>query len=490
MSENMNVIGNNIANVNTIGFKSSSATFQDVLAQSVATASGTGQIGRGVQLGAITPQFTEGSFETTSNATDLAIGGNGFFIVTPQNQTTQYYTRAGSFDFDSEGNFVNSAGDVVQGWALDANGNDVGTLGDIKLSTFTSPPSATSQLTTITNLDSTATADSNSLIAAWNGQDPTAPIADTSYAYSTTQQVYDSQGNSHDITIYYNPVNSKNTDYAAGTTDPTDPTNTWEYIVTCNPSEDLRAGFQGTAAQGILMTGTLTYDPTTGDISSVSAYTDDSGTAPDTAANWTESSFSSAGYPETTAQFVSGVPQTISLDMGIRSTSGEWSDGGTSTLADVQGGTALGTSDWQPEAQTSTQYAASSSTTYQTQNGYAPGFLNSISVDTDGIMTGSYSNGQDLKLFQIGLAKFNDEQALTDVGNSLWSANTQSGDPITGQPNNTGLGNISPDSLEQSNVDIATEFVNMITTQRGYEANSKVITTVDTMLSDLINIIR
>ena len=485
MSDAMNVIGNNIANVNTIGFKSSSATFQDVLAQSVATASGTSQIGRGTQLGVISPQFTQGSFQSTSNATDLAIGGNGFFIVSPQNQNTKFYTRAGSFNFDSEGNFVNSLGDVVQGWALDSSGNDVGTLTDIKLNSFTSPPSATSSLTAITNLDSTATSDSTSLFGAWNGQDPTAPIADTSYDYSTTEQVYDSQGNSHDITIYYDKLNP-DSEYAAGATDPD---NTWEYIVTCDPGDDLRAGFQGTAEQGILMRGTLSFNATTGDISSLSAFTDDSGTAPGTAANWTQASFSSTGDPEFTTQFVAGVDQTISLDTGIRSTSGTW-NAGAANVGAITGADPLPSSTWQPEAQTSTQYAAASSTNYQTQDGYGPGFLNSISVDTNGIMSGSYSNGQILKLFQVGLAKFNDEQALTDVGNSLWSANSASGDAITGSPGNNGLGSISSDSLEQSNVDIATEFVNMITTQRGYEANSKVITTVDTMLQDLINIIR
>ena len=147
MSQAMSVVGDNIANVNTIGFKSSSATFQDVLAQSVATASGTSQVGRGTQLGVISQQFVQGSFQSTSNATDLAIGGNGFFIVSPKNESTQFYTRAGSFEFDAQGNFVNTSGDVVQGWTLDSAGNDVGTLTDIKLDTFTSPPSSTTTLT-------------------------------------------------------------------------------------------------------------------------------------------------------------------------------------------------------------------------------------------------------------------------------------------------------------------------------------------------------
>jgi flagellar hook protein FlgE len=111
-------------------------------------------------------------------------------------------------------------------------------------------------------------------------------------------------------------------------------------------------------------------------------------------------------------------------------------------------------------------------------------------VGTDGIMTGHYSNGQILNLYRVGLAKFNNQQALSKVGGNLWSATRESGDAITGHPGENGLGSISPNSLEQSNVDIASEFVKMITTQRGFQANSRVITTVDTMLQDLINIIR
>jgi flagellar hook protein FlgE len=111
-------------------------------------------------------------------------------------------------------------------------------------------------------------------------------------------------------------------------------------------------------------------------------------------------------------------------------------------------------------------------------------------VGTDGIMTGHYSNGQILNLYRVGLAKFNNQQALMKVGGNLWSATRESGDAITGHPGENGLGSISPNSLEQSNVDIASEFVKMITTQRGFQANSRVITTVDTMLQDLINIIR
>ena len=143
-----------------------------------------------------------------------------------------------------------------------------------------------------------------------------------------------------------------------------------------------------------------------------------------------------------------------------------------------------------PQALTSTQYASSSTTVFQTQNGYGTGFLESISVGTDGIMTGHYSNGQILNLYRVGLAKFNNQQALFKVGGNLWSATRESGDAITGHPGENGLGRIAPNSLEQSNVDIAAEFVKMITTQRGFQANARIITTTDDMLQELINLKR
>lgn len=487
----MSVIGDNIANVNTIGFKSSRTTFQDVLAQSVATASGTAQIGRGSTLSAIDTLFQQGSFESTSNATDLAIGGNGFFIISPPNEETQYYTRAGQFRFDADGNFVNPQGYIARGWALDASGNDVGTLTDIRLSTFTSPPEATQSVTAITNLNSQDTSNADSLFDTWNANAVSGtPIGDSAYGYQTAIRVYDALGNSHDITIIYDKMNAAS-EYNDGAVDLN---NTWEFIMTSNPDDDLRTAFAGSDAKGILMRGTVTYNATTGALQSMSAFEYDGAGDPTDNANWTRTTtFSPEGYPQTTAQFVAGVNQPVALQMGTRSTNGAWTAGagyGT-TVADVDtGGLGLPTSSWEPQALTSTQYASSSTTVYQTQDGYGTGFLESISVDTDGVMVGHYSNGQILNLYRVGLAKFNNEQALNKVGGNLWSATRASGDAITGHPGANGLGSISPNSLEQSNVDIAAEFVKMITTQRGFQANSRIITTVDAMLEELINLKR
>jgi flagellar hook protein FlgE len=496
----MSVIGDNIANVNTIGFKSSRTTFEDVLSQSVSTASGSSQIGRGTALSDVDTLFQQGSFESTSNATDLAIGGNGFFMVSPMTSETTYYTRAGQFRFNADGYFTNPTGYVAQGWALDDNGNDTGTLVDIVLNDFTSAPQPTNGITAITNLDSQDISNSNSLFSVWNADAATGPIQDASYGYQTAIRVYDSLGNSHDVTIYYDKMNTSSEYNDSGATQDFD--NMWEYIVTVNPDEDMRTLGAGlNHAQGVVMRGTLTFNSASGALADMSAYiwngttsTAGVGDDPDgidNNANWVPATFSTDGYPQVNAQFVPGVNQILEMQFGLRNTGTSWVAGGAANVGAIAAGTnqsILTTSE--PQALTTTQYASSSTTIYQTQDGYGTGFLENVSVDTDGIMVGHYSNGQILYLYRVGLAKFNNAQALSKVGGNLWSATRDSGDAITGHPGANGLGSIAPNSLEQSNVDIAQEFVKMITTQRGFQANSRIITTTDDMLQELINLKR
>ena len=143
-----------------------------------------------------------------------------------------------------------------------------------------------------------------------------------------------------------------------------------------------------------------------------------------------------------------------------------------------------------PDALSTTYYSSASTTVFQTSTGYGAGDLQSISVDTDGVITGSYSNGQVTPLFRVALAKFQNVQGLFKEGGNLFRETRNSGDAITGQPGTNGLGSIAANSLEQSNVDISNEFVKMITTQRGFQANSKIVTTVDDMLSEVINMKR
>lgn len=279
MGEAMSVLGDNVANVNTVAFKSSRSTFQDVLAQSVSTAAGSAQVGRGVTLSAIDSLFAQGSFESSSSPTDMAIGGQGFFMLrAPGSSEADLYTRAGEFTFDQNGSLVNTVGDYVQGWSIDStNGERQGTIGDITIGKNT-PPVATTSLEVIANVDSRNTNETNEdrLFANWNGTNaasvnPTDPIDATKYDYTTSNKIYDSKGASHDITIYY---------------DRTSQDNQWEFLVTCDPSEDKRVlstdqqtiytpdttyNYQTQKGAGALLYGVMQFD-TSGNVTSIDAY--------------------------------------------------------------------------------------------------------------------------------------------------------------------------------------------------------------------------
>jgi len=463
LGNSMTVIGDNIANVNTVGFKESRVTFQDVLSQTVATTAGSAQVGRGTSLAEISSSFAQGSFESTNSSTDLAIGGSGFFIVRdPGSANNEFYSRAGEFRFDKDGNFVNPSSYICRGWKLDeTTGQDQGTITDITMSSFTSSPSETSLMTMIMNLDSGAvnstTGSNTALSGVWDGADADGVfLADSSSVYQTTLKVYDSLGSTHDVTVYL--------DKGESATDPV-----WEYIVTTNPSEDFRTVTQADQ-KGLLARGTIEFNGASGDISGgVNSITcslnDGDGT-------WTAltnaDATSNGGYFSVPAEFIAGSPANIGLNFGTRFNGTVWANNALST----------------------SQYASASTTVFQSADGYGAGDLQSVSVGTDGVITGQYSNGQVLPLYRVALAKFQNEQGLYKVGGNLFRETRLSGDPITGKPGSNGLGSISPNSLEQSNVDLATEFVKMITTQRGYQANSKIITTIDQMLAEIIQLKR
>ncbi len=528
-SDKMSIIGNNLANVSTLGFKGSKMYFQDIMSQDMATASGIKQVGRGVTVSDITTDFAQGSFQTTSESTDMAIGGNGFFKVKTKGQDTSFYTRAGEFRFDKDGYLVDPNGYVLQGWQVDrapvthaSNVAEVqtgtrikGAPTDIRLNNFQSQPQATTKLTMLSNLDSTAVSRSDgganpyfALEQLWSGKASTPLSADT-YSYSSTLKVYDSNGSSHDLTVFFDPVTVSNTGGKK----------VWEYMVTCNPGDDNRTlgtantRISTTSAAGLLMMGTITFD-TAGKIQGMSAYTLSNVNAdlsqPGAAKNlnnWTPAPFSSEGYPVFTANFLGSSNASfpaasnaanIKMDFGLRNTdsvTGWAKAAGVNTAADV--GNDITNINRLPRfasteitAQTTTGYAAGSSTLTQTQDGYTAGFLQSVSVSRDGVLTGSYTNGQTLDLYVVTLADFSNKWALRREGGNLFSQTRASGDATTNRPNQAGKGSIAGDSLEMSNVDMATEFVDMITTQRGFQANSKTITTVDALLGEVIQMKR
>ncbi|NOX26478.1 MAG: flagellar hook-basal body complex protein [Deltaproteobacteria bacterium] len=279
MGEAMSVLGDNVANVNTVAFKSSRSTFQDVLAQSVSTAAGSAQVGRGVTLNAIDSLFAQGSFESSSTPTDMAIGGQGFFMLRDAGSATaDMYSRAGEFRFDQNGSLVDPVGHFAQGWTIDTTtGERAGTIGDISIGKNT-PPVATKSLEVIANVDSRKMNEANEdrLFANWNGTNvaainPSDPIDSTKYDYTTSNKIYDSKGASHDISVYY---------------DRTTNDNQWEFLVTCDPKEDLRSlttkekaiynpdtryNYKNDKGAGALMYGVMQFD-TAGNVTSIDAY--------------------------------------------------------------------------------------------------------------------------------------------------------------------------------------------------------------------------
>lgn len=388
----MDVIGNNIANVNTVAFKAGRVNFEDILSQTVEgarspQAGGMGgvnpkQVGLGMGISSIDTLFTPGSLQSTDNPTDFAVQGEGFFIVSDGSQV--YYTRDGAFKTSADGALVNSNGFRLQGWMADTDGNIDSTQA---LQNITIPvgaqmkPKATTQIALEGNLDANAAAGSE---------------------WITSVQVYDSLGNPHNLTITFEK---------SGTI-----TNGWDWEATLD----------GSTATG---TGNITFDAN-GSISS-------SGTG--------------------TANFAIPGANAISLNIDF------------SQL---------------------TQFGGNPTAYINFQDGYEAGSLDMVSTDSGGVLTGIFTNGQSKALAQIALATFSNPGGLLKEGGNLYQISNNSGLPNIGTADSGGRGSIAVGKLEMSNVDLAQEFTNMIVTQRGFQANSRVITTSDEMLQDLINIKR
>lgn len=502
-SQGMSVVSNNLANTNTVGFKGSKTVFQDTFYQAVNSSQGVSQVGTGVSLAAIYGDWSQGSYESSTDATDLAIDGDGFFVVVNPQTGSTYYTRAGDFRFDSSGYLVNASGMRVQGWALDADSGDITSgVGDIVISAFQSPPSPTTSLAMYFNLDSTSqdesTSETNPFFAMFENWDGSAesPLGDGLYAYQNTITVYDENGSAHVVTVYFDPVSGD------AVTDAKTGTSTWEFMVTCAPAEDGRTldgqGVGTTSAAGVLMIGTLTFSAS-GELTSMSAYTLKSGAGGNLKdlSNWTLADISDNGLATFTANFTGSADASatdqkgavaVELDLGLGSSKKAW-DATTASNAAVLGTSAAALGNFvsaKPSKTTTTSYNASSATLSQSQNGYASGFLQSLSVGSDGTVTAKYSNGQITDLYRITLANFTNADGLQREGSNLFSATRDSGEAITGVAGTGSLGEISANSLEQSNVDMGTELVRMITLQRMYDASSKIISTADTMLQTVI----
>jgi flagellar hook protein FlgE len=512
----MNVTGSNIANVNTVGFKGSRATFEDVLYQSISGTSGSSQVGRGTALSSVDTSFGQGSFESTSESTDLAIGGKGFFIVRNAESETNYYTRAGQFRFDADGYMTNPAGDILQGREIDRTTNaPYGVDTDIIVSQAPSEPRATEFIGMNVNLQSDAEVAGTlgSLSGVANGSVTAVSISEgkyprvgdytISYAAGTstlTVQVAlrDPTGALTGTTSTYSAVVAAGTTYTNFASSGLDITTDSAMVDTASRT----IAFQGFSTDYV----SATRNPTTTSnySSSVTAY-DSLGqphvvtvyfrkayetTTPQTSV-WEWMAHLDAADSATGANDLAGWGTLVFNNNGALTSGGDansvsfdFSQGANPAQAiDLVFGSGSG-------GGTTTQYPIASTTNFQTQDGYPPGVLQNVTVSAEGIISGHYSNGQILNLYQITLANFNNPNGLTKEGSNLYSETIESGVAYTNAPGEGGLGKISANSLEQSNVDLATEFVKMIIAQRGYQANSRVITTTDEVLQELMNIKR
>lgn len=412
----IDVVSDNIANVNTVGYKSGRGRFEDVLGVTAANASVNGSSGQGSQLAGIDHLHTQGALLGTGVTTDLAIKGDGFFVVEGnfQGVDNTYYTRAGQFGMDANGALVNPQGLRVQGYLADAAGNIGSSLGDIAVpATSTVPPNPTTTATINVNLDSNSTPP-----AAFDPTDP----GNTSN-YSTSIAVYDSLGGAHNVDIYFR--NS-----GAGT---------WEWHALVDGGE-LTGGTAGVAQE--TASGTLTFT-TSGALDTEATIASD---------------FDFLGATQN---------QAIAFDFGDAITT----DGGTG-LAGTTG------------------YASQSSVSILNQDGFASGSLAGIGIGEDGQITGTFTNGERRVLGQVATARFRNNDGLARGGAGLFIAGRESGEPLVGEPGTGGRGVVASGSLEQSNVDLAQEFVNLISFQRGFQANSRTVTTADEMLQELVNIKR
>jgi flagellar hook protein FlgE len=394
----MAVIGNNIANTNTVGFKSSRAVFSDLLSGYVNGSGGLSQVGRGTGLSSVDNIFGQGTFESTESNTDLAIEGEGLFVLSEPTNGATFYSRAGAFHFDGDGYLVNPEGYRVQGKAYDANGNlTAGDETDIQVDINSAIPARmTATMDLSTNLD----ANSDIIAAAFNVADP------ATYNYASSATVYDSLGNTHLLTTYFTKTG----------------VNQWDWNI----------------------------------VDEANNIVADSATAPNSSL--------------------------------LFNTTGEQTAGATATITGLNWGPDTSVQDIAFSFNT-TQYANDSQVLSQDQDGYGPGSLMKITIDGEGTVTANYSNGERIKVSCLVLAKFANFGGLIKEGQNLLSATDAAGPPRVGVPGPE-LGNLFTNALEQSTVDLAAEFVKMITTQRGFQANSRVITTTDEMLSELINLKR
>lgn len=420
----LSVTGNNIANAGTIGFKSSRAEFVDVYASN----SSGNAIGQGTRLSRVLQKFDSSQVKFTQNSLDLAIDGKGFFALSDQG--SRVYSRAGAFIADKEGYIINSSQQRLVGLQADSSGNITPIEGDLRINTSNIAPQATSLAVLNLNLNSDDTISIPPSIA-WAGG--ATPSTDT-YNDSSSMTIYDSLGNSHVLSMYFIKADATAAVGAPNAASPAGTQNQW-YVAFQIDNQDVPALGGATNSANLYR---MNFDSSGG-----FAGTFDTGGAP------------LAGGLIPLTQALSNGASALSFNMDFSN---------------------------------STQFGSPFATQPPIQDGYTTGRLDGISIDVEGILFGRYSNGEVKALGQVILANFNSPENLQKLGNTSWAETASSGQPLVGRPGTSSLGNIQSGALEESNVDISSELVNLISAQRNFQANAQTIRTGDAVTQAIINI--
>lgn len=408
--EALSIYGDNIANANTTGYKVSRPEFSDVVAKSLKGIMGGNQIGRGTKLSAVNPIFSQGSLLQTESVTDLAIQGDGFFVV--EGTDGRGFSRAGAFHFDKDGNLINADGYKVQGFQADDTGKITSKMGKIAVERTVIDAKPSKEVQMFMNLDLRAKKELQF--------DPKSPEKTSHFATGVT--VYDGAGTPRTVTCYFNKTD--------------DGKWTWRAM---SKGEEVPGGKPGEMVEQAK--GTLTF----GDDGKLAEQTTD------------KNAFNFIG--------------STKKDQEIKFNFGKDKKNGGDGLAVTQFGTA--------------------SEAYKTlQDGYTAGTIAGLSFNDDGVLSAVYTNGESINVAQVALAKFENPEGLFKMGKNLFRESRNSGQPTTGAPQTGGRGQILAKTLESSTTDIANEFINLMTAQRNFQANSKVISTSDEMMQEILNLKR
>ncbi len=476
--EGMQAVTNNLANANTIGFKQTMTLYQDLMSQSVMSRSNSitnmSQSGMGARVGEMRRIFTEGGFEPGSATTDVAIQGKGFFGVTKNGVV--HYTRAGNFRFDEKGALRSPEGWNVLGRKI-VNGVPEATPTpiDVDFSTgeggfgymagkATTKLTAISQLGGMKDIAKDPTNPYFAVASKWDGT-KTPAIGSGEYSYAEPIELYDATGTKRNATVFYDFAGEQNGQKVM------------EYVIAMDPSEDGSAR-AGTSSAGLLMAGTVSFS-STGHMVGMTAFTPPAGNQQDLA-QWSAAPMV-GGVPTFTANFKGAGAQQVSFDMGITLPAGS----GYATAAELNtnpDSLYRSTNGIERGTRTSTYYGNSPSSVVQINDGFSEGFLRDMHISQNGTIVGHYSNNQSADLYQMSLFRFTSQDGLRAEGGNRFSASLEAGEVQEGLPGTENFGSIQERYLEQSNVDFAREFTSMIITQRGYQMNTKVITTSDMML--------